>query len=112
MGCIGAIMDVAAGSSQEVVPGVWLGDVSAAKTAASIGGDGRVCAILTVGNGMGADVASTLPAECLHTVVDIIDTDSADILGILPKCFLAIDAALACDNGGVCLVHCYSGVSR
>jgi len=105
-------MAVAAGSSQEVVPGLWLGDVSAAKTAASTGVDGRACAILTVGNGMGADVASTLPAECLHTVVDTIDTDSADILGVLPKSFMAIDAALACDTGGGCLVHCYSGVSR
>ncbi|KAK3254610.1 hypothetical protein CYMTET_36180 [Cymbomonas tetramitiformis] len=80
--------------AHEIIPGLWLGSILATEDVATIG-EGNVRAVVTVGKGLRGIVAPRLPPQVeRHAAVEVVDTETADILEVLPPCFECIDAML------------------
>lgn len=112
-------VDVLSGKASEVLPGVWLGGITAF-------GFDDLREVLTQGFNV-RHIVRCIPeahgrkahAEAIElcqneqltlTIVEVEDDIEANIAAHFPAAFAAIDAALA-KNEGV-LVHCQAGVSR
>lgn len=98
----------------QVIPGLWVGGLSAAEDAKELAAHG-VVAVLTVA----ARLRPALPEGIAHTYISLDDHPCADLLAALPRALEALDAVLgdgeAKTSGSgerAILVHCASGVSR
>jgi len=93
----------------EVVPGLWVGSLSAAEDAKHLTEHG-VAHIVTVASRLHPEV----PSGVVHTRAMLDDHPCANLLGVLPRALKAIDAGMSGSgyNSGSVLVHCASGVSR
>lgn len=101
-------------NANEIIPGLWVGALSAAECAPALEARG-IKSIVTVA----ARLNACVPPSIRHTTVALDDHPCADLLSALVVVLQAIDEGMApaADSiknaacGGV-LVHCASGVSR
>ncbi|XP_069593307.1 dual specificity protein phosphatase 12 isoform X2 [Ranitomeya imitator] len=89
-----------------VLPGLYIGSVSAATDVPSLQGAG-ISHILTVDSTEQCDQQGSFQKKFIH----LLDDSSADLLSHLPECLEFLKDALKYP-GSCALVHCHAGVSR
>ncbi|XP_077133113.1 dual specificity protein phosphatase 12 isoform X2 [Ranitomeya variabilis] len=89
-----------------VLPGLYIGSVSAATDVPSLQGAG-ISHILTVDSTEQCDLQGSFQKKFIH----LLDDSSADLLSHLPECLQFLKDALKYP-GSCALVHCHAGVSR
>jgi len=96
--------DYVANAMDEVLPGLWIGDLTAATDEALLR-EKNIHSVLSTMRGK-VDVARGFR----HVHVDLDDTEVADALALFPQCIDFVEGELAKGRG--VLVHCHLGMSR
>lgn len=110
-----------ANAMDEVLPGLWIGDLNAATNEALLR-EKSIHSVLSVMRGKvdvarvcpsavhpHSDVTKTLMQGFRHAHVDLDDTEVADALALFPQCIDFVESELAKGRG--VLVHCHLGMS-
>lgn len=101
--------------AQEIVPGLWVGGLSAAQNDKGLAKRG-IWNVVTIAERLKPQVAwVTAESDKINlTVIELEDHPCADFLAVLPKIIKTIDQGMKPRETGETgvLVHCASGISR